>query len=462
MACFCRCRKTQQASPMHLLVVVTNYPHAGHLSSGAFNERSVRTLQELGHRVEVLAPRPYVPRILAACHPRWRAYDQMVADETRRGVPVYRPAYVQLPGIGGVLRPDQGAYLSCARRLSKRHKAKPYDAILAFNLIGAGGLAWRLARRLAIPAAGWATGNDVRVPGNSAHGRALRLTLEALDLVFYQSTELLERAAALLAAGGVSLRGGDHVILARGIEAPPPMSQAVRARVRAKLGLQPEQTMVLYLGRMVAAKGIFELVDAIDLARVQQRDMVCVMVGAHAAFDDTAELRQRLQRSSALLRHLQLLPVCQPDKVWQYLNAADIFAFPSHGEGMPNSLLEAMACGLPCVACAIPPILDLDSGLGVLKTIRPRDPVELSSALLELARAPEQRGILGQKGKQRVLDNYLATANMAKAVARLDALVPRSPASSLFRDPTPIFSARQAAPTPSIGLKRETVRDERG
>ena len=426
---------------MNLLIVVTNYPHAGHPSAGAFNERSARGLQALGHRIEVLAPRPYVPHALALCRSRWGAYDQIIEHETRDGVVIYRPAYFQLPGTGGALRPDWCAYHACVRRLTDRHKSETYEAILAFNLVVAGGVAWRLARRFGIPAAGWATGNDVRVPANSAHGRAVRAALEHLDLKFYQSAELLERAAALCGTSRQALSTRCHMVLPRGVEAAPAPSPEMRRSVRTRLGVQPGQLMVLFVGRMVKAKGVFDLIDAVDAARRQRRDLVCVLVGAHAGFDESAELRKLLRNTPHLSPYVKVLPACAPESVWQYLNAADIFAFPSHSEGMPNSLLEAMAAGLPALAYAIAPVLEIDNQLGVVKLVPPADVSELARALVELAESPERRWSLGASGRARVLSRYLMQTTMAEALCRLSALTERESAIQSLPTTAPILSA---------------------
>lgn len=423
---------------MNLLVVVSNYPHAGHPYSGAFNERSARALKELGHRVEVLAPRPYLPRGFARLNRRWRAYNQMSEHEERGGIAVFRPAYLQFPGVKGLLPPDRCAYFSCARELKRRHHKQPYDAILAFNLIGAGGLAWRLARQVDIPAAGWATGNDVRVPVHSAHGRAVRAAIQRLDLVFYQSAELLERAAALCDLPKEVFAAGRHVVLARGIEPAPAQADGTRASMRAHLRVQDDETLVLFVGRIVKAKGVFDLIDAVDRARRMQSKIVCAFLGAHEGFDDSAEFDARLARSPELARHVRLLPGCAPETIWQYLNAADIFAFPSHSEGMPNSLLEAMAAGLPALAYAIPPVLEIDNRLGALMTVPLHDIGALAQGLTELARSAELRRELGARGQERVLACYQIRASMAEAARRLNALS-RCAASSSAR--APILSA---------------------
>lgn len=413
----------------NLLMVVTNYPNSGHPYSGAFNERCARALKSLGYGVDVLALRPYVPEVIARWNPRWRAYRQIAEHETRDGIAIYRPAYVQLPLLGGALRPDFGAYLNAIRFLRRRHEAKPFDAIVAFNLIGAGGLAWRLARRLQIPAAGWALGNEVRVPVRSAHGRAVRTALRRLDLVFYQSAELRACARVLCGAAPNNFAPESHVVLAHGIESPPALPADDRRELRMKLKIGPEQCLVLFVGRLVKAKGVFELMDAIDLARRERPDIVCVMVGAQTGFDDAEELRRRLRDLPDLARHVQILPACAPDAVWRYLNAADLFGFPSHSEGMPNSLLEAMAMGLPAVAYGIPPVRELDGGAGVLEIVPLRDVAALARVLVELASSPERRKNLGEKGKARVRDHYRVKTNVAEGMRRLSALAKRAPDS---------------------------------
>ena len=426
---------------MNLLVVVANYPHSGHPYSGAFNERSARALKQLGHRIEVLAPRPYLPRGLAKVNPRWRAYDQISEQETRDGVAVFRPAYLQLPGIKGLLPPDRCAYFSCVREVERRHSKEAYDAILAFNMIGAGGLAWRLGRRLDIPAAGWATGNDVRVAVHSAHGRAVRAAIQRLDLVFYQSAELLERAAALCELPKEVFSATRHVVLARGVEPAPAQADGARRSMRAHLDVQGDETLVLFVGRIAKAKGVFDLIDALELARREQPKIVCALLGLHEGFDDGAVLRARLARAPETARHVRLLPGCTPEAVWQYLNAADIFAFPSHSEGMPNSLLEAMAAGLPALAYAIPPVLEIDSQRGAVMTVPLRDVGALAQALAELASSAELRRQLGARGKERVLNHYQARASMAEAARRLNGL--RQCAASAFGASTdaPVLSA---------------------
>ena len=90
------------------------------------------------------------------------------------------------------------------------------------------------------------------------------------------------------------------------------------------------------------------------------------------------------------------------DDVLQLLPAFDIFIQPSHHEGLPNTVLEAMAAGLPVVATSVggTPELVVNGETGLL--VPSRDSDALAGAITELLEQPEVRDSLGQAGQERV------------------------------------------------------------
>ena len=342
---------------MSLLLIPACYPYPASPQTGAQNERCARVLDRFVDRIVVVSPRPFIPSFLAF-RPRWQSYASMPYHHVSRGIEVYRPAYLVVPGVMHALWPNEVAYYRLRPLVRQLHRKHRFGAILSFDLSECGGLAWRLGRNLGIPAAGWAVGGDIRNDQNSPIGRRVGETLKKLDLVFYQSSELLHLGGRILGSDPEQLQcSGHHRLLSRGVMEPEtPPDDGVRDEVRTTLHIKDDEVMILYLGRIVQGKGLFGLADALasNLGRIT--NLKLILVGARPSFDHTAEFEEHLKQYPALLERVHVLPACSHEEIWGYFKAADIFAFPSLEEGMPNSLLEAMVSGLPSVAFDIPAI----------------------------------------------------------------------------------------------------------
>ena len=90
----------------------------------------------------------------------------------------------------------------------------------------------------------------------------------------------------------------------------------------------------------------------------------------------------------------------------EILACADIFAFPSLAEGLPNSVLEAAAAGVPVVATRVGGIPEIiENGVtGLL--VEPRDTQALIAALLQYLKSPSYAAMLARASRQRVLSNF--------------------------------------------------------
>jgi glycosyltransferase involved in cell wall biosynthesis len=197
----------------------------------------------------------------------------------------------------------------------------------------------------------------------------------------------------------------------------------IRQQIRRAWGISEQQVLVLSIGRIYRSKGIFELIDAIALAVAKNPHITCVLVGAMPALDETNTVHKILEERPDLRRHITLLPACPPEKVWEYLCAADLFAFTSHEEGMPNSLLEALAMGVSAVAFAIPPVVEIAAGAEGVLLVPLQDVTGLAEALVRLAASPDERARRGALGKNQVFERFMMHKNMAIALDRLTDLV---------------------------------------
>jgi teichuronic acid biosynthesis glycosyltransferase TuaC len=409
---------------MKVLVVVPDYPSAERPMGGSFNARSVLVLKDLCEAIEVLVPRPYAPLLMSTLARRWQAYASIPAYEAYQGVAIHRPAFLQLPRVGSAFCTNYLAAWCCRHVATRLHRRTVFDAIISFDLAGAGGVAWRLGRYLGLPVVGWSTGSDVRHPPMSPYGRAVTQTLRRLDVVFYQSAELLAKAAELLGTTPEHLAPTRHIVLPRGVSPPPLLPrQQVRRQIRQELGLTDAHVIVCSIGRIGRAKGTFELLDAMSIAAARDPRLVCIIVGARPAFDESRAVQQQVDANTSLRERVRIFPACHPDKVWEYLCAADIFAFTSHREGMPNSLLEAMIVGVPAVAFAIPPVVDIAGAAGALVLIPPFHTACFAEALVTLASSPSQQSQLRRLGQERVKEEFHTQKNMEKMLSYLGTII---------------------------------------
>jgi glycosyltransferase involved in cell wall biosynthesis len=162
---------------------------------------------------------------------------------------------------------------------------------------------------------------------------------------------------------------------------------------------------VLYLGYLGEAKGTFDLIEAAGLLDGQSVPVVFALVG-----DDLALGARRTVERMIEEKHLQgtvrLYPPAFGAEKLAHFRAADMFVLPSHREGMPMALIEAMASALPIVATSVGGIPDMvANGVNGL-LVAPGDAAQLAQALQIVAGDPGLRAAMGQANYQRAVQHY--------------------------------------------------------
>jgi teichuronic acid biosynthesis glycosyltransferase TuaC len=399
---------------MRILFVTNSYPFEGQRFWGIFNAKLVEALKKKVQCIIVISPRPYIPFVFQRSK-KGITYARIKSFEIKKGINIYRPKYLRIPKIGAVFWTDFVAYLFSRNFVQELHKKYKFDIILSNNVYRAGGLAWRLGKCLNIPACGWANGNDVRAKSNTPMGRAVKRALLKFDVVFYQSSELLGCAAILIQRTKDQLPPKRHIVISRGIPIINHKTNLVtRKKIRVQWGVEDQDIVILYLGRIDREKGLFELCKAIYLANLLNRKIKGILVGANPGFDDSSELQGYIDKKG-IHKHIKILSPCEPDNIWENFDGADIFAFTSYKEGMPNSLLEAMSAGLPSIAFNIPAIVELDKGTNSLLKIKPFDVELFSKAIFNLANSTKKRKIYGKRAQDHV-NKYFNIDNNVKLV----------------------------------------------
>jgi len=175
------------------------------------------------------------------------------------------------------------------------------------------------------------------------------------------------------------------------------------AAQRTAFGLAPDVPVVLTCGRLESRKNAVSLVRAAgELPRTPLQLVLAGPAGADPDYDASlAAAIAALPDGIEVVRTGKL----EPPRVAELMRAADVFVLPSRAEGMPNSLLEAMASGLACVASRIPGSSDiLDAGGGLLVELD--DDSELAAALARLLEGEDVRSRLGRAARERIESEY--------------------------------------------------------
>src|SRR4051794_1901809 len=172
----------------------------------------------------------------------------------------------------------------------------------------------------------------------------------------------------------------------------PPGPGFERAQTRAALGADEDTPLIACLSRLEPHKGIADLVAAAAELRDRGRTVRVVVAGSGS---EEENLRRRVA-DAGLGGGFELLG--RREDVGELLAAADVFCLPSHHEGSPISVIEAMLAGLPCVATEVGGLPEmLAGGCGLL--VQPGDSSALADALERGVSDRSLAAELGSSGK---------------------------------------------------------------
>jgi glycosyltransferase involved in cell wall biosynthesis len=178
-----------------------------------------------------------------------------------------------------------------------------------------------------------------------------------------------------------------------------PVSKSQRQQKRLELRLEAQNLLIGTVGRLDTQKDHGVLLQA--LSKLKSRlPWHCVIIGSGPSLENLqAQLR-------CLSLEKQVWLIGEREDIPAWLSSFDLFVLPSLWEGLPNSLLEAMAMGLPAIASAvdgIPEIIE-DGQNGLL--VPSGDPLALSEKIEALAADPERRQRLGKAARETIAQRF--------------------------------------------------------
>jgi glycosyltransferase involved in cell wall biosynthesis len=207
-----------------------------------------------------------------------------------------------------------------------------------------------------------------------------------------------------------------------GVAPIPAWTKGEAEAFRRREGFSPDGLLVLCVSNFFAYKGHDDLVEAAARLMASFPGVTFLLVGRESgALGATRSLVARLGVGG----HIRFLD--SRTDVPDLLRAADLFVHPSHQEGFSNAILEAMAAGLPVVACDVGgnPEAVVDGVTGRL--VPPRDPTTLATAMAEILADPGKGRSMGEAGRRRAAERFSLDRMVREIEEMYESLTLRGP-----------------------------------
>lgn len=286
---------------------------------------------------------------------------------------------------------------SASVSLSRYHRQYKFDLLWAYQAYPQGYAAVRVGAKLNIPVIISSRGGDIsdrsRYLDRWLPKRRIQWALEQADAVTTLNRHLSRRVEDL--TGG----GKKANLILNGIDAPAENPTGKPApQSLAQVAGEP---FMLTMTRLRRFKGIDLIIEAIRIARVKGRDTPLLVIAGKG--QEREALQEQVSECGLDDAVSFVGEVCGYEKVWLLANCQFLAQPSREGEGMPNSVLEAMSYGKPILGTFAPGIEEIvtDGLNGILAA--PENPEQLADALERILNSDLDQ--LGKRAKEFALEN---------------------------------------------------------
>ncbi|NQZ25359.1 MAG: glycosyltransferase family 4 protein [Colwellia sp.] len=320
---------------MNILVLTTLYPNNIQHRHGIFIENRVKELVKRypDAKVKVLAPVPYFPTWLPINE--YKKYSAVFEQEVRANIEVFHPKYLVIPKIGMNITPHF-LYKTCLTSIAEiQDEGFSIDVIDAHYFYPDGVVASWISKKLNIPVMVTARGSDINViPENKIARKRIIKALMNIDASAAVSQALAEEMMKLapLAKPPIVLKNGVDLEVFHP-KVPKP---------QLPFTLSKDEKLILSVGNLIELKGHHLVIEALAL----MPNIKLIIIGEGIL---KAKLQQQVEKLK-LADRVHFTGNILQRELPGYYASADVLVLASSREGMPNVLMESIACGTPVVA----------------------------------------------------------------------------------------------------------------
>lgn len=162
---------------------------------------------------------------------------------------------------------------------------------------------------------------------------------------------------------------------------------------------------ILFLGNLVQRKGVYDILKSIPIVLSGYKNVQFIFAGSEERSGEIDELKKETVRQNIDSYVTFKSNFSEQDRT-KLLIMSDVFVLPSYAEGLPISLLEAMAAGLPIISTSVGGIPEVitEGENGFL--INPGDYMELANKIQELIEDPEIKKKMGKNNQEKIRAKY--------------------------------------------------------
>lgn len=400
---------------MKVLVISQMFPCLRHPTSAVFFANLMRELAPHIEKLIVVTPRPFVPKWLTKIKKSWVKFHVDPSHSHENGMEIIRPFVLVLPGAKYLGINTLLMWFLLYSRIKRLIRHNNIDIVLGYNLIPEGIVATAFAGKLGLPSAYWAIGSDVNnFPVYGPLSRYLvKKSIGQSSLVITESKDLEQKIRTLY---GMPAQVKTFY---KGIDVDNFTNLPPREKIKKKYGMALDKKYILFVGRLLRTKGVYELAEAFTAVRKKYPHYELLLLGEEIEKSGLTYMFKK----AGVAAYVHFMGIVSFKDVAYYMQASDVFVFPSWAEGVPNVVMEAMAIGLPVVASDVDGIPEVLVNRVTGLSVPVRDVSRLTEATLKMIEDSDLRERCIANAKQLIYEKFNVKTNVSVLKNLLEELI---------------------------------------